>query len=76
MAEEIITSWGTVEDLFIELVKPGETKVKTVARDMLDGLPRLHTSMQLRVVEASGREVQFPLKLISATKVTVKPEQP
>ena len=75
MAEEIITTWSNVNDLFMEFIIPGETNIKNVARDMLDGSPQ-PGSMQLRLVEASsGREVQFPLKLISNTKLAVNPKQ-
>ena len=87
MAEEIISSWDSVQDLMVELVtdswKGRRTRGVITGED--DGPPKsfydyaaepdlpgdqFAPSWDLRLIDADGNTVRFPLKLISNTTFT------
>ena len=73
MAEEIVQSWETLDELFVELNAPDHASDIRKVRErirlvMEDPTPASDgQSMHFRLVDGDGRDVAFPLKLISNT---------
>lgn len=65
MAEEIISSWDSINDLVEELVSLGRTYIRIVdaAKDPVGDGP----AMDYRLEDANGNAVAFPLTLVSDT---------
>lgn len=73
MAEEIISTWETPLQLVVELVTSGRTYERwtDIAENPIPG-----QNMELRVEDANGREIAFPIRLISNTTFgVVAPEE-
>ena len=75
MAEEIWSSWEGVEDLWIELVsddnkEDGGRKTRDRTVMMFTDPPGFPTMKRLniRLEDADGKIVKFPLRLVSDTK--------
>ena len=66
MAEEIIGSWKDLGHLFGELRGTGQTKQKY--DDLLAG-GGISIRLDVKLIDGSGQDVQFPLQLISNTRV-------
>ena len=67
MAEELITYWDNVYRLVTELAEGGNTKNR-LAEFATSETPT-GSSMQFKLIDESGDEVKFPLRLISNTKL-------
>ena len=71
MAEEIIYQWDDASDLVLEVMgvvsrgtAPSRHKLWSVLAD-----PSLIAKHRFRLMDASGKEVVFPLNLISDTSI-------
>ena len=71
MAEEVIYEWTHPNDLVFEAMgarfegeRPSRHKLWDVLAD-----PRLVAKHRLRLLDANGTEVAFPLKLVSDTEI-------
>ena len=69
MAEEIISRWDKIRDLLEELIAPNShSKRRTFIRFLEVRDPEsLKQTGKMRVVDAKGNNVVFPLTLISDT---------
>ena len=71
MAEEIVQTWATPNDLVLELSAPDHgtntRKVRERLKLMIEdpSTAKDGQKMRCRLVDAYGRDVFFPLKLIS-----------
>ena len=64
MAEEIISTWETPDHLVLELIGLGRTRERWT--DMKEA-PMPGQRMELRVEDAAGKEIVFPVRLVSNT---------
>ena len=67
MAEEVITYWENVNRLVTELVNGGNSKERIAEFGTPETPPG--STMRFKLVDESGTEVKFPLRLISDTKL-------
>ena len=72
MAEEIVGSWNHLSDLIIDLSAEGKYRppenIGRVAQRFNEASENpLNQQMSLRLEDADGNEVKFPLKLVSNT---------
>ena len=67
MAEELITSWANVYQLVTELVNGGNAKERIAEFATHETPPG--STMRFKLVDESGNEIKFPLRLISDTKL-------
>ena len=70
MVDEIVTSWDNPNELVLELAGAGPLKVKERVQEWFDDSAT--GSMTLALVDASGGRVEFPVKLVSATKIDAR----
>lgn len=76
MAEEIIYEWEHPTDLVLEAmngVHPGEQRTPHKLWSVLAD-PNITASHKFRLIGADGKEVVFPLKLVSDTSIQSRVE--
>ena len=71
MAEEVIYEWNHPNELVFEAMGAGFEGESLSRHKLWDVLadPRLVAKHRLRLLDANGTEVAFPLKLISDTEI-------
>ena len=66
MAKELLGTWKDLDHIFSELKNTGQIKQKY--DELLAGGGK-SIRLKIRLLDAAGQEVQFPVKLISDTEV-------
>ncbi len=72
MPEEIVYDWPTPRSLFNDLTIPEQERPNIVARLYHEGPGT--TAHRFRFHDARGQVIQFPIRLVSDTKVNDRPK--